>query len=455
MGNKNSSSTASSHSSPPRMQHHPRQHQNGTSSKVLPSCTISSMPEIQTFDHVDHQKCSLSDSLELTHLFTLGQNDKGQLGRLVFKEDSGEQYAMGPVLELYHNMSDFSQHNISQELDSKILKDIKLVASGRSHLLLVTHSNKLFGLGFNNYSQIGFPEHEQYITRLREIPLPEKVSTIDHVAAGWFHSIVVCDKNKVYCSGHSYFDQTFAVKTESSFRRVTKLDFLQREDSRITTASASTFSSSLLVDNWKIYACGEMNANANSTNFLVPGCEIFKKESIKYFKHADKGLVVLTQEGNLYFANKEKPFYLLQQNVFSITPSHMYETVFLLKNNSNVLTECNLGPFNTRSNVSIAPFVEKYGLHNIQIFAGYCFYYMVVNRKKVYSINGSEFKEILNLEGISTSVSITEIVATSDCSYFIFENTKSTASEKLMKSRLIQNEKFVDISITTSSPYLE
>ncbi|KAG2388666.1 hypothetical protein C9374_000105 [Naegleria lovaniensis] len=337
MGNKSSTSkqSSSSNTSPPRIRH---QSSGSNFNKILPVHT--SDQEIQfTNDKIKDVSSSLSDSLEHTHIMSLGQNDKGQLGRLVFKEDDSEQYPLGPILEVFQGGEDKSLHNIStQEFASKILKDIKLVASGRSHLLLVTQSNKLFGLGFNNYAQIGLPEHEQYVTRLREIPLPDKVSSIDHVAAGWFHSLVVVDKNKVYCSGHSYFDQTFDVKSGSSFRQATKLDFLHRDDSRITLASASTFSSSLLVDNWKIYACGEMNANASSTNFLVPGCEIFKKESIKYFKHADKGLIVLTQANQLYFANKDKQFFLLQQNVFSITPSHMYETVFLLRNNSNVLT---------------------------------------------------------------------------------------------------------------------
>lgn len=395
---------------------------------------------------------SLSDSLDFTHMFSMGLNDKGQLGRGIISKDDIDQYPLGPVLEVHRHQQETSAftEEEQQDISSRVLKDIKFVATGRSHILMVTHCNKVFGMGFNNYSQLGFPETEENIPRLREIILPEEVTSIDGVAAGWFHSVLVCDGNKIFCAGHSFFEQTFDVALSQKFQRAVRMDFLQRDRSKVTTVSATTFSSSLLVDNWKIYACGEMSANSNPANYLVPGCEIFKNEPIKKFKHADKGLVVLCENGKVYFANKERQFHLLLENIFSITPSHMYETTYTLEEKSSILSECDLAPFSKRSNVNVAAFIEKYGMENIQLFCGYSFYYLVVNKKRVYTINGSELNEVLNLEGISTSINVKEVVATSDCSYFIFETCLFTAAELLMKSRMRSNQQYLDLDIVTS-----
>ncbi|KAG2385600.1 hypothetical protein C9374_003415 [Naegleria lovaniensis] len=429
-----------------------RQHQGASGHRPHPhKLTNKSVSEIRLASvHDKSFSSSLSDSLDFTHMFSMGQNDKGQLGRGIMSKDDIESYPLGPILELHKQESASHTEEEQLEINSRVLKDIKFVATGRSHLLMATHCNKLYGMGFNNYSQLGFPQDEENIPRLREITLPESVTTIDGVAAGWFHSIVVCDQNKIFAAGHSFFDQTFDVKMEPNFQRSIRMDFLQRDKSKVTTVSATTFSSSLVVDNWKIYACGEMNANSNPTNYLVPGCEVFKREVIKKFKHADKGLVALCENGRVYFATKERPFHILMENIHSITPSHMYETTYTLEERSTILSECDLAPYTKRSNINVAAFIEKYGMDNVQLYCGYCFYYLVVNKKRVYTINGSELNEVLNLEGISTSINIKEVVATSDCSYFIFERCLFTAAELLMKSRLKENEKFADIEIVAT-----
>ena len=380
---------------------------------------------------------SLSGSLDFTHVYSFGQCDKAQSGRGEFKEGNTEIMPFGAITELHREATNQLSEKERNELDSNVLLDVKCVAAGRSHFLLVTNSNKLFSLGYNNYSQCGVPSDEEYITRLREVKIPN-ISSVDLVAAGWFHSIVVCDKNKIFAAGHCYFDQTFDVKVEGGFSKSNRLDFLQRDNSRVSSASASTFSSSLLVDGWKIYACGEMNANANS-NYLVPGCEVFKNNPLKTYKHSDKGLVALTESGLVYFADKAGPFRIIMQDITTITPSHMYDTTFFLKDKETSLTECTLGPMNIRSNVMVSALVEKYGAENIQIFCGYCFYYLVVNKKKLFSIQGNELNEIFDLDGINTHVNIKDVIASSDCSYVIFERVKSTASETLMKTRLLQN----------------
>ena len=430
--------------------------QSSKRSKRIQPSAFDQFEEVSRANILDKSSSStLSASLDYTHVFSLGQCDKGQLGRGIFKEDDCEAHPLGPITELHYDSQHMSELNGMERLhmDSKVLMDIKSVAAGRSHFLIVTNSNKLYGSGFNNYAQLGISEQEQYITRFREIKLPENVNTIDHVAAGWFHSIVVCDKNKVFSAGHCYFGQTFNVPQEGGFRRASKLDFLQRDGSHVTQASAATFSSSLLVDGWKIYACGEMDGNSNG-NYLVPGCEIFKRETIKTFKHADKGLVVVSESGSVFFSDKTTPFRMILNNCLSFVPSHMYDTTFFLTKKSKSLTECQLGPLTCRSHVEINALAEKYGIENIQIFCGYCFYYLAVNKKRLYSINGSELKEIMNLEGISTQVSIKDVVSSSDCTYIVFEKNGSTVSEKMMKTRMLTNDRFADMAIRTQTEEL-
>ncbi|KAL9657732.1 hypothetical protein ABK040_016227 [Willaertia magna] len=315
-----------------------------------------------------------------TKLFSFGQNDKAQLGRLEFIEDKYGTQTIGEIIEIDNTLQQNNNTLQQQESADSVIGNVREMAGGRSHALVIS-GNKLYALGWNNYNQLGFPSHTKYVTRLKEIPLDtfntqntqntqKKITKINHVACGWFHSIVIVNDNQIYCAGHSYFNQTFGVSQCDSFKRSTQFDHylipidnMSQNDynhlvdnhlvdnnvyynddfyKKITHLSCTTFSSSFVVNGWQIFSCGEMSIvtntvtipmvstlqnslqnslqnNTTTTLQQASGCEIFKENKIKYFKHTDKGIVILTNKGKLFIANNANGFHLVKENIVNFT----------------------------------------------------------------------------------------------------------------------------------------
>ncbi|KAL9652644.1 hypothetical protein ABK040_003947 [Willaertia magna] len=431
---------------------------------------------------------------------TLSPNNNSQitqLGRLEFIEDKYGTQTIGEIIEIDNTLQ---QNNTLQQQESadSVIGNVREMAGGRSHALVIS-GNKLYALGWNNYNQLGFPSLTKYVTRLKEIPLDtfntqntqKKITKINHVACGWFHSIVIVNDNQIYCAGHSYFNQTFGVSQCDSFKRSTQFDHylipidnmsqndynnlvdnnVYNDDNykKITHLSCTTFSSSFVVNGWQIFSCGEMTIVTNTVTVPMvstlqnglqntlqkntttlqqaSGCEIFKENKIKYFKHTDKGIVILTNKGKLFIANNANGFHLVKENIVNFTAGHLYDKFYFTKDDNQPIIYTSDFSFSENEKIMAGEkIIEKYGKKNLQIHCGYYNFFIIENFTKLYQVTGNSLTLLLDLQKNTLQNTLQDyfikgMVTCSDCNYVICCKVGETKCLEYFWKNLVKNEK--------------
>ncbi|KAL9651183.1 hypothetical protein ABK040_008255 [Willaertia magna] len=270
------------------------------------------------------------------------------------------------------------------------LTKIKQISCGESHIIVTTRTNHVYGMGNNKYHQLGIPNSKTK-TELVEINLltddkdNKKIKTIDYLACGFYHSILICNQNEIYCAGHSYFNQTFGVNESDSFNLATSIILQPKEI--ITHVSCSTFSSLIIIDNWKIISCGQKSALKNNEMF-DDGSEIFKKDKIKYCKFGDKCIFVFTMSGNVYISSNKSRFTILLENINKFIVGHMNLKYSYLDENNN-LYEINRMINNPEVKEVIKQTVRPIDLELISTHNGFGF---LIKRKKLKLFGEKSFK---------------------------------------------------------------
>jgi alpha-tubulin suppressor-like RCC1 family protein len=76
------------------------------------------------------------------------------------------------------------------------LPNIKKIVCGDDHIISLTHSNEIYGWGYNNYGQLGLKD-------ITQINLPHKLdlSNIKDIICGFRHSIAITHSNEIYVWG--------------------------------------------------------------------------------------------------------------------------------------------------------------------------------------------------------------------------------------------------------------
>ncbi|KAL9658273.1 hypothetical protein ABK040_015596 [Willaertia magna] len=371
-----------------------------------------------------------------TKLFSVGRNENSQLAR----PESG---LVGEITEI---------EGIDHLASETILRNIKQLASGRSHFIITTNDNRIFSCGNNNYNQCGFPDGIASVQKLEEIPKFPKYKTIDHIGCGWFHSIIVVDKNKVICAGHSYFGQTFNVPEQDYFSLeydpIPKGIMNLKEDDVITQVSCSTFSTSLIVNGWKIITCGEITIPEDKDGFAI-GCEMFKENKLKYYKHLDSGILAICRDNNIYVANKNDSFKVYLQNIPYFRVGHMHDRFFYRKENDfkfyeGYISENQLDE--DRHYLCLQPIFAKYGVNAIEFCVGNFQCYIVVNKKQFYKLN-EELDQLELLVDVEKETYTIKSIATGAANAYCLVIDNTSKSEERMKQLLFKNVKFADITI--------
>lgn len=124
------------------------------------------------------------------HLFLLqGANSHGQLG-LGYQS---EQIIDPERLNL-------SKLNIN-------VADIKCIVGGAGHTLILEHSGRLFGCGWNRASQVGLPNNKLDAIPNFGIINNFHMEKIIDIACGWNHSFALTDCGEIYGWGSNQYGQ--------------------------------------------------------------------------------------------------------------------------------------------------------------------------------------------------------------------------------------------------------
>ncbi|KAG2379270.1 hypothetical protein C9374_007409 [Naegleria lovaniensis] len=291
-----------------------------------------------------------------TRLFTKGFNTDGQLGLSADVKRATEFTEVTQLLEM------------SEEESRKTLSLIDKVAVGRSSLMFSTTNNRVLVCGMNTYNQIGL-EHEtpkflfrpiedllkkelQHAKKMELALLEnklgtmkvnektrtflleklnkkfEKIHSIDKIGCGWFHSMIVLNNNLVFGSGHSYFGQLFGKPQTHTFQYLNNEKFnpLQLTESmiqniengnfnvdpfninKVTHLDCGTFSTSIVMNNCQLYACGEViGATATEDTYLMEISKEFNENcQIVDVFHTDSGIAIHTSNSEIIIIEREK-----------------------------------------------------------------------------------------------------------------------------------------------------
>ncbi|ORE04282.1 RCC1/BLIP-II protein [Rhizopus microsporus var. microsporus] len=111
----------------------------------------------------------------------------------------GEQGQLGRRVSVRHPKD-------SLRCDLVGLKNVKLIGAGSYHSLAVTHDNKLYAWGLNNYRQC-IDSDENIIPSPTLVSLPESIGTIVSVDAGEHFTLIVNEAGEVFTYGRGDANQ--------------------------------------------------------------------------------------------------------------------------------------------------------------------------------------------------------------------------------------------------------
>ncbi|KAG2374508.1 hypothetical protein C9374_010792 [Naegleria lovaniensis] len=166
---------------------------------------------------------------------------------------------------------------------------------GDDHCIVVNQFNQIFGRGSNAYHQYGRNLEGQSFAKLTEIKLrgyEHQPPNVKLVACGGYHSVIVLHNNEYFCSGLNCHGQLgYDVdSTIFDFAQPKDLPFAGRE---ITNVALGLYHTVVVVDHCDVFVCGDgrygqlgngENKSVNST-FIRLKLEAISPVTGNYIKH--------------------------------------------------------------------------------------------------------------------------------------------------------------------------
>lgn len=118
-------------------------------------------------------------------VFGVGKNTRFQLGQAYNKDSSHGEI--------------FDRYQTAKELDY-FDEPVKSVHAGKFHSLILTESDKLFGLGYNKYGQLGI-NNSLYLHTEEAMEVFTDGLEIDQIAVGWHHCLILDKSGQLYGFG--------------------------------------------------------------------------------------------------------------------------------------------------------------------------------------------------------------------------------------------------------------
>lgn len=175
----------------------------------------------------NHTICLDSDGF----IYAFGKGDKGQLG-------AGEKC-----------LESFEPTKIST------VSNVTNIACGAYYTIVMDNSNQLFGTGENQHNQIGLPTFGSKVFEFTELNLAPIKDTIIQFDCGWNHSLFLTSNNKVFGVGYNYFGELgLDNKTETVVTEITEISALSNKT--IISISCGFHRSSCIDENKNLWQFG-------------------------------------------------------------------------------------------------------------------------------------------------------------------------------------------------------
>ncbi len=221
------------------------------------------------------------------------------LSHSLFLIDNGQVYFMGYNNLIYPPLPN-SQSNIKSSptiIDG--LNNIISISSSEGHILALTRDGRVYGLGNNDYGQLGLGHHNSTTIPL----LIPKLEDIVSVSAGLFHSLALNSQGQVYVFGNNDSGQLGLQNYRYQNRAVLIPDL-----NDIISISVGSDHSLLLNVQGRVYAFGDNSSgqlglgdyNNRDIPTVIPGLE-----NIKYISAGGAHSLIATNHQLYSFGNGE------------------------------------------------------------------------------------------------------------------------------------------------------
>jgi regulator of chromosome condensation len=175
------------------------------------------------------------------HVYTIGCAEQGQLGRVTSRTLTGESRRGKTSL--------LTPGTISKKAGFFIANAIW--ATPFCTFLRENGSNAIYGFGLNNYNQLGYQkngkEYEHY-------PILCSFKDVKTIAGGQHHTIILTNDDKVFAIGRKDYGRLGLGKVESDVEELTLIKSLEKE--KIVSITCGDSNSFALTNDGKIYVWG-------------------------------------------------------------------------------------------------------------------------------------------------------------------------------------------------------
>lgn len=86
-----------------------------------------------------------------------------------------------------------------------IQDNVVRIATGKSHVLALTHKGAMFGWGSNKYGQLAVEPAVQMEAKMPQLIAPDKKTKIQKIFAGKYHSMALGRNDVLYFWGSVHF----------------------------------------------------------------------------------------------------------------------------------------------------------------------------------------------------------------------------------------------------------
>lgn len=178
------------------------------------------------------------------HVYTVGCAEQGQLGRISTRAASGESR---------RGKTDLLQPGVVTLRGKKVLADA-IWASTYCTFFRDRNTAKIYAFGLNNYCQLGIPNPSENVVKPVFVPEQTSFTDVKTIAGGQHHTLILTNDNKVHVIGRKEYGRLGLGNVTEDAKTVTPVGALA--DRNVVEICCGESTSFAVTDKGEVFAWG-------------------------------------------------------------------------------------------------------------------------------------------------------------------------------------------------------
>lgn len=178
------------------------------------------------------------------HVYTVGCAEQGQLGRISTRAASGESR---------RGKTDLLQPGVVTLRGKKVLADA-IWASTYCTFFRDRNTAKIYAFGLNNYCQLGIPNPSENVVKPVFVPEQTSFTDVKTIAGGQHHTLILTNDNKVHVIGRKEYGRLGLGNVTEDAKTVTPVGALA--DKNVVEICCGESTSFAVTDKGEVFAWG-------------------------------------------------------------------------------------------------------------------------------------------------------------------------------------------------------